>query len=65
MKISRLSFKNIYGIKERTLTPGDVTVITGPNGAGKTSILHAIATTLTNKNYRPRIIKTGENEAEI
>ena len=65
MRISKLSFKNIYGIKEKTLQPGDVTVISGPNGSGKTSILDAIATTLTNKNYRPRIIRNGEDEAEM
>lgn len=65
MKISKLSMKNVYGITERTITPGDINIISGENGKGKTSILDAIQTTVTNKGLRPRIIHNGETEAEM
>jgi len=65
MKISKVSFKNIYGITERTITPGDVNIISGENKLGKTSILDAIQTTVSNKGLRPRIIRNGETEAEM
>jgi len=65
MKISKLSFKNVYGIKEIVLSPGDITLIEGSNEVGKTSILDAIKTIFTNQGARTRIIHNGETEAEL
>ena len=65
MKISKLAFKNVYGITEKVIIPGDINIISGENKLGKTSVLDAIQTTLTNKGLRPRIIKNGEKEAEM
>ncbi len=65
MKISKLYFKNVYGITQAELEPGDVTIFKGPNECGKTSFLHSIMTIFSNKGMRTRIIKNGEKEAEL
>lgn len=64
-KISRVRFRNVYGITEQVLEPGDVTILRGPNESGKTSFLDSIATALSNKGARTRIVKNGEKEAEM
>ena len=65
MKISKLSFKNVYGIKEIALEPGDITIFEGVNEVGKTCVLDSIKTLFTNQGYRTRIIHNGETEAEL
>lgn len=65
MKISKLYLKNIYGIKEMALKPGDITILEGENEVGKTSLLDAIQTLFTNQGVRTRVIHNNETEAEL
>ena len=65
MKISKLVFKNVYGIKEMAFKPGDITILEGVNESGKTRVLDSIKTLFTNQGYRTRIINNGETEAEL
>lgn len=64
MKITRISIKNLYGIRECELD-GSPVEITGTNGTGKTSVLDAIRLALTNQSTRDYVIRNGENEGEI
>lgn len=65
MKLTKVTIKNMYGIKSQTLEPKDITIFQGENGLGKTSFLDSVATAFTNKGMRPRIISNGEEEGEI
>ena len=65
MRITRIKLKNVYGITEQEIEPGNITLLRGPNETGKTSFLDGIATTLSNKGARTRIVKIGEKEAEM
>lgn len=64
MKITKITIKNLFGIRECELD-GSPVEITGTNGTGKTSILDAIRLALTNQSTRDYIIRSGENEGEI
>lgn len=64
MKTSKITIKNLYGIKETTLD-GKSVEISGPKGAGKTSILDAIRYALTNRSERDCIVHQGADEGEI
>lgn len=64
MKSSRITIKNMYGIKEQKLGGGSVE-LTGANGTGKTSVIDAIRYALTNKSDRDYIVRNGETEGEI
>ena len=57
MKISKITIKQLFGIKE---WQGD-----GDNGTGKTSVIDAIRYALTNSSDREFIVKNGETEGEI
>lgn len=65
MRIGNLKFKNIYGIEEISLKPGDITLFEGVNGAGKTSFLHALNLAFSNEGLRTKIIKNTADEAEL
>lgn len=62
--VSKISIRNMYGIKEQKLD-GKSVEITGANGTGKTSVLDAIRYALTNKSDRDYIVRNGETEGEI
>lgn len=64
MKTSKITIKNLYGIKETTLD-GKSVEISGPKGAGKTSVLDAIRYALTNRSERDCIVHQGADEGEI
>lgn len=64
MKTTRISIKNLFGIKERQLD-GKSVEITGTNGSGKSSIIDAIRYALTNNSNRDYIVRSGETEGEI
>lgn len=64
MKSSRITIKNMYGIKEQRLG-GKSVELTGANGTGKTSVIDAIRYALTNKSDRDYIVRNGETEGEI
>lgn len=64
MKTTRISIKNLFGIKETELDGRSIEV-TGTNGAGKTSIIDAVKYALTNDSERDYIIRNGEDEGEI
>lgn len=63
MKIVRLELKNVLGIKELQLNPGQVNIISGGNQKGKTSILEAIEKVVRNTERRPRLVRDGSDEA--
>ncbi len=64
MKTSKITIKNLFGIKEKQLD-GKSVEITGTNGSGKSSIIDAIRFALTNTSDRDYIIRNGETEGEI
>lgn len=64
MKISKISIKNLYGIKEYKGS-GESVELSGTNGSGKSSVIDAIRFALTNKSDRKYIVRKGETEGEI
>lgn len=64
MKTTKITIRNLFGIKETTLD-GRSVEITGPKGSGKTSVLDAIRYALTNRSDRDYIIHKGADEGEI
>lgn len=64
MKTSKITIKNLFGIKEISLG-GDSVEIIGPKGAGKTSVLDAIRYALTNRSDRDFVVRQGADEGEI
>jgi chromosome segregation ATPase len=64
MKTSKITIKNLFGIKEKQLD-GKSVEITGTNGSGKSSIIDAIRFALTNQSNRDYIVRNGETEGEI
>ena len=51
MKTTKITIKNLFGIRETTLD-GKSVEISGPKGSGKTSVLDAIRYALTNRSDR-------------
>ena len=67
-RILRLIVKNIKGIKDLDLDPGDnsIVVIGGANGQGKSTVLDSIIYGLAGKKAMPpKPIRDGEDKAEI
>lgn len=64
MKTTKITIKNLFGIRETTLD-GKSVEISGPKGAGKTSVLDAIRFALTNRSERDCIVHQGADEGEI
>ena len=64
MKTTKITIKNLFGIKETTLD-GKSVEISGPKGSGKTSVLDAIRYALTNRSDRDYIVHQGADEGEI
>lgn len=64
MKTTRITIRNLFGIKEQDLD-GKSIELSGPKGAGKTSVLDAIRFALTNRSDRDYIIHQGAEEGEI
>ena len=64
MKTTKITIKNLFGIRETTLD-GKSVEISGPKGSGKTSVLDAIRYALTNRSDRDYIVHQGADEGEI
>ena len=64
MKTSKITIKNLFGIRETSLD-GKSVEISGPKGSGKTSVLDAIRFALTNRSDRDFIVHQGADEGEI
>lgn len=64
MKISKISIKNLLGIKEYEADGKDKELL-GGNGVGKTSIIDAIKLALSNRSERDYLIRKGETEGEV
>lgn len=64
MKISKITIKSLFGIKEWSGDGKNIELV-GDNGTGKTSVIDAIRYALTNASDREYIIKNGETEGEI
>lgn len=65
MKIKRLEIKNVLGIQELELNPGQVNIISGGNEKGKTSLLEAIEKAVRNTERRARFVRDGSDEAML
>lgn len=65
MKIVRLEIKNVLGIQELQLNPGQVNIISGGNDRGKTSVLEAIEKGVRNTDRRTRFVHDGADEATL
>ncbi|MCA9386379.1 AAA family ATPase, partial [Candidatus Dojkabacteria bacterium] len=50
MKLAHLVIKNILGIKELEITPGQINIISGHNAAGKSSVFEAIKAAIEGGN---------------
>jgi predicted ATP-dependent endonuclease of OLD family len=64
MKISKITIKQLFGIKEWQWDGKNIELV-GDNGTGKTSVIDAIRYVLTNSSDREFIVKNGETEGEI
>lgn len=64
MKISKITIKQLFGIKEWQGGGKNIELV-GDNGTGKTSVIDAIRYALTNSSDREFIVKNGETEGEI
>lgn len=64
MKTTKITIKNLFGIRETTLD-GKSVEISGPKGSGKTSVLDAIRYALTNRSDRDFVVHQGADEGEI
>ena len=64
MRTTKITIKNLFGIKEAALD-GRSVELAGPKGSGKTSVLDAIRFALTNRSDRDYIIHQGADEGEI
>lgn len=64
MKISKITIKQLFGIKEWQGDGKNIELV-GDNGTGKTSVIDAIRYALTNSSDREFIVKNGETEGEI
>lgn len=64
MKISKITIKQLFGIKEWQCDGKNIELV-GDNGTGKTSVIDAIRYALTNSSDREFIVKNGETEGEI
>ncbi|WP_312370874.1 hypothetical protein [Lachnoclostridium sp.] len=64
MRISKISIKSLFGIKEKQLGGESVELI-GKNGAGKSSVIDSIRLALTNSSNRDYKVRNGETEGEI
>lgn len=64
MKISKITIKQLFGIKEWQGDGKNIEFV-GDNGTGKTSVIDAIRYALTNSSDREFIVKNGETEGEI
>ena len=63
MKTTKITIKNLFGIRETTLD-GKSVEISGPKGSGKTSVLDAIRYALTNRSDRDYIVHQGAMRAK-
>lgn len=64
MQLENLRIENFRTIKESTVEPAKINVITGPNGAGKSSTLEAISFLLTGK-AGANAVRDGETSATV
>lgn len=64
MKISKITIKQLFGIKEWQWDGKNIELV-GDNGTGKTSVIDTIRYALTNSSDREFIVKNGETEGEI
>jgi DNA repair exonuclease SbcCD ATPase subunit len=64
MKISEVVIKNVMGLEELTIQPGNLTIIEGRNGVGKTSVLAALRA-LVSGGHDPSLIRKGCESAEV
>jgi predicted ATP-binding protein involved in virulence len=65
VNIKRLEIKNVLGIQELELNPGQVNIISGGNEKGKTSLLEAIEKAVRNTERRSRFVRDGTDEAML
>lgn len=66
MNIIKIEVRNILGLEQIDITPGQITKITGPNGSGKSSVIGAIRAALGAADFPPaQLIHNGQETGEI
>lgn len=66
MNIIKIQVRNILGLEQIDITPGQITKITGPNGSGKSSVIGAIRAALGAADFPPaQLIHNGQETGEI
>lgn len=64
MNVTKVSVKNLYGIKTLEIN-GKSVEVTGKKGTGKTSLIDSIRLALTNKSDRDWVLREGADEGEV
>lgn len=64
MKATKISIRNILGIRELEIEPGNVTMVSGGNGVGKSSIIEAIRAALGG-GHDATLLRKGSESGEV
>lgn len=64
MRVKKIQIRNILGIEELDIEPGDVTLIEGRNAEGKSSVLEALKTVIGG-GHDATLVRQGAEEGEV
>lgn len=64
MRVAKIQIRNILGIEELELEPGQMTVVEGLNGKGKTSVIEAIRSVLEG-GHDVTLLRKGAEKGEV
>ena len=64
MKVKQIAIRNIMGINELNIEPGDITHISGANGSGKTSTAEALISAIDGGSVAT-LVREGAESGEI
>jgi energy-coupling factor transporter ATP-binding protein EcfA2 len=63
-RVKHIRVRNVLGIADLEVEPGNVTLIEGGNGRGKTSFVEALLT-LVGSGYDATLVREGADQAEV
>lgn len=64
MRVAQIQIRNVLGIEELDIAPGNLTVVRGKNGQGKTSTLEAIRAALSG-GHDATLLRSGAESGEV